>query len=405
MGNRKSHPSKVGPYMAKPIPFNKPFVVGKELYNIATSVMNAHISGDGPFAQACAEKLSHFCGGAPVVMTPSCTSALEMACMAIDLKPGDEVILPSFTFTSTANAIALRGATPVFCDIRQDNFNLDEAKVAACISKNTKAILPVHYAGQGCEMDALAELAQKHGLTIIEDAAQGVGAYHHGRHLGSFGDLAAFSFHETKNIMCGEGGALVINNPEFAERIEIIREKGTNRSAFLQGQVDKYTWVDLGSSFLPSELQMAFLDAQLEQVKQITKKRKKAFDRYHRLLEPLEQAGVLRRPITLPQNQINYHLYPILLNSLDQRTGLIQFLANLKIQPVFHYVPLHNSPAGKKFGKTPHAMETTENVGDRLLRLPIYFEISKQEIQRVVRGIEAFFNGEKHSKNRSKGPQ
>lgn len=377
--------------MTSVIPFNKPFVVGKELYNIAQSVMNGQISGNGPYARACEKILSQMCGGSHVSMVPSCTAGLELACILIDLKPGDEVIMPSFTFVSTANAVALRGAIPVFCDICPDTFNIDADKIEACITEKTKAILPVHYAGQGCDMVKINGIAKKHGLYVIEDAAQGVGAYQDGKHLGAFGDLAAYSFHETKNIVCGEGGALVINNPDFVHRAEIIKEKGTNRSAFLRGQVDKYTWVDIGSSYLPSELQMAFLLSQLEQVKRITDQRRLAFDFYHEHLAGLEADGHLKRPVVHENNQINYHLYAILCNSLDERSELIDFMKARQIHPVFHYVPLHSSPAGKKYTKTPHDMSVTDHVSSCLLRLPIYYEITPEEMQRVVDGIVDFY--------------
>lgn len=375
-----------------PIPFNKPFVVGKELFNIAQSVMDGHISGNGAYGKACEKLLENLCDGPPrVLMTPSCTAALEMACMLIDLKPGDEVIMPSFSFVSTANAVVLQGAVPVFCDIEEDTFNLDAFKIEACISSKTRAILPVHYAGQGCDMNEILSLAQQHALVVIEDAAQGVGAYHRGHHLGTHGDLAAFSFHETKNVMCGEGGALVINRPAYVRRAEIIREKGTNRSAFLRGQVDKYTWVDIGSSYLPSELQMAFLLSQLEELEQITRRRREAYAHYHQRLEPLERRQCIRRPIVRDENQINYHLYPILCRDLEERTRLIAFLNERRIFPVFHYVPLHDSPAGRRFSKTPHPLTVTASISRRLLRLPIFFDIDVAMIDRVVGGLEDFF--------------
>lgn len=378
----------------KRIPFNKPFIAGKELYYISQSVLNGQISGDAHFSRACETLLADLCAGARVMMTPSCTAALEMACLLIDLQPGDEVIMPSFTFVSTANAVTLRGAVPVFSDICPQTFNLDPTRIERCITPKTKAIMPVHYAGQSCDMEAIGEIAETHKLYVIEDAAQGVGAYRHDRHLGTSGDMSCFSFHETKNIMCGEGGALVINREDLTERAEIIREKGTNRSAFFRGEVDKYTWVDVGSSFLPSELQMAFLYAQLEQLSEITQRRRAIYQFYHYHLLSLERRGRIQRPVTLPENQINYHLYPILCRTLAERTDLIKLLKARDIYPVFHYVPLHNSPAGKKLGKTPYPLPHTEEIADRLLRLPVYFEISEPEMQRVVEGIEDFFNGQ-----------
>jgi dTDP-4-amino-4,6-dideoxygalactose transaminase len=376
----------------KQVPFNKPFIAGKELYYISRSVLNGKISGDASFSRACESILSELCDGARVMMTPSCTAALEMACLLIDLQPGDEVIMPSFTFVSTANAVALRGAVPVFSEICSDTFNLDPEKLERCITPKTRAIMPVHYAGQCCDMKAIREIADRHGLKVIEDAAQGVGAYHHDRHLGTFGELACYSFHETKNIMCGEGGALVINDPDMAARAEIIREKGTNRSAFFRGEVDKYTWVDVGSSFLPSDLQMAFLYAQLEQLSEITERRRTIYQFYHDHLLSLERRGKLQRPVTLPENRINYHLYPILCKDLAERTAMIQLMKQRDIHPVFHYVPLHHSPAGKRIGKTPFALPITEEAADRLLRLPVYFEIEEAEMRRVIEAIEDFYN-------------
>ncbi|CAM2067588.1 dTDP-4-amino-4,6-dideoxygalactose transaminase [Sulfidibacter corallicola] len=373
------------------IPFNKPFIVGKELYNIAQSVLNGHISGNGHYTRACSEFLSNLVGGAPVIMTPSCTAALEMALLILDIQPGDEVVLPSFTFVSTANAVVLRGGIPVFCDIREDTFNLDERLLDRCITPKTKAIMPVHYAGQNCDMEAVCGLAAEHGLSVVEDAAQGVGAYDRNRHLGSMGDMACFSFHETKNIMCGEGGALVINRAELQERAEIVQEKGTNRSQFFRGQVDKYTWMEIGSSYLPSELQMAFLYAQLELLEDVTRKRGKAYLVYENGLTDLERQGKLRRPIYLGHNRPNHHMYAVLCRSLAERSELISFLKARNIHAVFHYVPLHNSPAGLKFGKTPYPLTVTEDVADRLLRLPMYYEISEAEQNRVLEGMYDFY--------------
>ena len=312
--------------MNKPqIPFNKPFISGKELFYIANSVMRGQISGNGYYTKKCESYLQDFTHCEKVLMTNSCTSALEMACILIDLKPGDEIIMPSFTFVSTANAVVLRGATPVFCDINPQTFNLDETQLQSCLSNKTKAIIPVHYAGQSCEMRYINNFAKNNGLFVIEDAAQSVGAYYHGQHSGTIGDIGCFSFHETKNIMCGEGGALLINNPKFIDQAEIIREKGTNREAFFRREIELYTWVDQGSSYLPSELQMAFLYAQLENIKQVIKRRKKAVEYYDIHLQPLEDRGLLTLPKFLPHNEVNYHLYAILCRSEQERSKLIEY--------------------------------------------------------------------------------
>jgi dTDP-4-amino-4,6-dideoxygalactose transaminase len=367
--------------------------VGKELYNVAQSVLNGHISGNGQYTRACEKLLNQLCHGGKVMMTPSCTAALEMAFLLLDLQAGDEVIMPSFTFVSTANAVVLRGGVPVFCDVREDTFNLDEGKVADCITEKTRAILPVHYAGQNCEMDALMALARERGLYVVEDAAQGVGAYHRGRHLGTWGDIACFSFHETKNIMCGEGGAVVLNRPELVERAEIVQEKGTNRLRFYRGEVDKYTWVDVGSSFLPSELQMAFLYAQLEQIENITQKREAAFTIYHQHFAELERRGCIRRPIYLEEMRPNHHMYAILCADETERQELIAHLKQVGIYAVFHYVPLHSAPAGLKYGRTPFPLTVTEDISARILRLPMYYEITVAEQLRVVERIREFYRG------------
>jgi dTDP-4-amino-4,6-dideoxygalactose transaminase len=339
--------------MNKPqIPFNKPFISGKELFYIADSVMKGHISGNGYYTKKCESFLQDFTHCEKVLMTNSCTAALEMACILIDLKPGDEVIMPSFTFVSTANAVVLRGATPVFCDINSQTFNLDETQLKNCLTDKTKAIIPVHYAGQSCEMKAISDFAKNNNLYVIEDAAQSVGAYYHGQHSGTIGDIGCFSFHETKNIMCGEGGALLINNPKFVEQAEVIREKGTNREAFFRREVELYTWTDKGSSYLPSELQMAFLYAQLENIEQVIKRRRKAVEYYDIHLQPLEDRGLLTLPKFLPYNKVNYHLYAILCRSEQERSKLIEHLNANNVSTVFHYIPLHSSPAGKKLART-----------------------------------------------------
>lgn len=374
------------------VPFNKPFISGKELYYIADSVMKGQISGNGYYTKLCESLLLEITHSQKVLMTNSCTASLEMACMLIDLKPGDEVILPSFTFVSTANAVVLRGAIPVFCDIREDTYNLDETLLKNCISEKTKAIIPVHYAGQSCEMRSIITFAKEHDLYVIEDAAQSVGAYQNGQHAGTVGDIGCFSFHETKNIMCGEGGALLINNPDFIEKAEIIREKGTNREAFFRKETELYTWVDIGSSYLPSELQMAFLYAQLENLKQIVKKRKKAVEYYLIHLKPLEEAGFISLPVTLPQNDVNYHLLAILCRSMGERDQLITFLKKHNIGAVFHYIPLHSSPAGKKVGRiNNNELPVTDKVSECLVRIPVYYEITAEEQRYVVKTIQDFF--------------
>jgi len=374
------------------IPFNKPFVSGKELFYIANSVMRGHISGNGYYTKKCEEYLKNFTHCENVLMTNSCTASLEMACILIDLNPGDEVIMPSFTFVSTANAVVLRGAVPVFCDVNPLTFNLDEVQLTKCLSKKTKAIIPVHYAGQSCEMKYIMEFAKNNGLYVIEDAAQSVDAYHHGRHSGTIADLGCFSFHETKNIMCGEGGALLINNPAFIDQAEVIREKGTNREAFFRREVELYTWVDKGSSYLPSELQMAFLYAQLENLKHVTKRRKKAVDYYNIHLKGLSDRGMFSLPKFLPHNEVNYHLYALLCRSEAERDELLSYLHDHNINAVFHYIPLHSSPAGKKYGRVPFDnLPVTNMVSGCLLRLPVYYDISIEEQSYVVSVLNDFY--------------
>ncbi|MFL0647395.1 dTDP-4-amino-4,6-dideoxygalactose transaminase [Cylindrospermopsis raciborskii UAM/DH-BiRr] len=318
------------------IPFNKPYMTGKELWYISQAHHAGQLAGDGQFTQKCHRWLENQTNCHKALLTHSCTAALEMSAILGELEPGHEVIMPSYTFVSTANAFVLRGAVPVFVDIRDDTLNLDETLVEAAITSRTRAIVPVHYAGVGCEMDTLKSIATKNNLLLIEDAAQGLLAYYKGKPLGSFGDLGCFSFHETKNIISGEGGALVINNPRFIEEAEIIREKGTNRSQFFRGEVDKYTWIDKGSSYLPGELIAAFLYAQLEEAKEIIKSRLKVWGYYHQLLEPLEKAGKLRRPIVPDHCQHNGHMYYILVEDLETRTQLIKMLKSQGINAVFH---------------------------------------------------------------------
>ncbi|MBG7609581.1 MAG: dTDP-4-amino-4,6-dideoxygalactose transaminase [Anaerolineae bacterium] len=374
------------------VPFNRPFISGKELFYIADSVMKGHISGNGYYTKKCESFLQEFTHCRKVLMTNSCTAALEMACILIDLKPGDEVIMPSFTFVSTANAVVLRGATPVFCDINPQTFNLDETQLKSCLSEKTKAIIPVHYAGQSCEMKAINDFAKNNNLYVIEDAAQSVGAYHHGQHSGTIGDMGCFSFHETKNIMCGEGGALLINNPKFIDQAEIIREKGTNREAFFRNETEQYTWVDQGSSYLPSELQMAFLYAQLENIEQVIKRRRKAVEYYDIHLKPLEGRGLLSLPNFFQHNKVNYHLYAILCRDEQERSKLIEYLKDRGIGAVFHYIPLHSSPAGRKLSRTAgDNLPVTDLISSQLLRLPVYYDITIEEQNYVVNALNDFY--------------
>jgi dTDP-4-amino-4,6-dideoxygalactose transaminase len=371
------------------VPFNRPYMTGKELFHIAEAHFFGELAGDGPFTKKCHGWLEYKTGTKRALLTHSCTAALEMAAILADIQPGDEVIMPSYTFVSTANAFVLRGGVPVFVDIRPDTLNLDESKIEAAITPRTKAIVPVHYAGVGCEMDAIMDIARRYDLLVIEDAAQGIMSSHKSRSLGSIGHLAALSFHETKNIISGEGGALLINAPRFAERAEIIREKGTNRSQFFRGQVDKYTWVDIGSSYLPGEIIAAFLWAQMEEAQSITQKRLDIWHQYHEALAPLERTGKLRRPI-IPENcQHNAHMYYILLESLEKRTELIANLNGNEVNAVFHYVPLHSSPAGKKYGRVSGTMLYTERLSERLLRLPLWVGMQQDQIRHVVMAISA----------------
>lgn len=361
------------------IPFNKPYMTGKELWYIAQAHAKGHLAGDGSFTKQCQSWLEARTGTQKALLTHSCTAALEMAAILTDIQPGDEVILPSYTFVSTANAFVLRGAVPVFVDIRPDTLNLDETKIEAAITERTKAIVPVHYAGVGCDMDTIMAIARRHQLIVIEDAAQGIMSTYKGRPLGSIGHLGTLSFHETKNIISGEGGALLINDPELIQRAEIIREKGTNRSQFFRGQVDKYTWVDIGSSYLPGELIAAFLWAQMEEADAITHRRLALWSGYHQWLESLEKAGKIRRPIIPKECVHNAHMYYILLPSLEARTALIAALKRNDIHPVFHYVPLHSAPIGLRLGRAHGDLAVTDSIADRLLRLPLWLGLEEQQ--------------------------
>ena len=372
------------------VPFNKPYIVGKEMYYIAQSLTHGKIAADGHFTAQCAQLMQKEFGIAKVLMTPSCTASLEMAAMLCNLQDGDEVILPSYTFVSTANAFVRLGARPVFVDIRRDTLNIDEELIEEAITPRTKAIFPVHYAGVGCEMNRIMQIADRHGLVVVEDAAQGVNASYDGRALGSIGHLGTYSFHETKNYVCGEGGALCINAPELIERAEIIREKGTNRSRFFRGMVDKYTWVDVGSSYLPSELSSAFLLAQLEELHSISIRRQAHYENYLRLLRPLEAMGLLTLPKIPQACQSNYHLFHVLLPDMPTRDALLSSLKREGIGAVFHYVPLHLSPMGEKYGYRAGDLPLTENLAGRLLRLPLYVELSEEHQAEIAAHIMRF---------------
>lgn len=361
------------------IPFNKPYLTGRELEYIAQAHQAGHLSGDGPFTKRCHAWLEQRTGAKKALLTHSCTAALEMAALLLDLQPGDEIIMPSFTFVSTANAFVLRGAVPIFVDIRPDTLNLDETLVEAAITPRTRAICVVHYAGVSCEMDTILAVAQRHGLTVVEDDAQGILSTYHGKPLGSMGHLAALSFHETKNVISGEGGALLINDERFVERAEIVREKGTNRSKFFRGQVDKYTWVEVGSSYLPSEVLAAFLAAQLEHADEITRRRLAIWNTYHAAFAELEANGKLRRPVVPAHCQHNAHMYYLLLPNLAARTAFIDRLKQGGIGAVFHYIPLHSSPAGIKYGRVATSMRVTDDSSDRLVRLPLWVGLEDRQ--------------------------
>jgi dTDP-4-amino-4,6-dideoxygalactose transaminase len=370
--------------MREKIQFNRPFMTGKEIGYIAEAKFSNMLAGDGPFTKRCHEWLEHKSGCDKALLTHSCTAALEMAALLLDIQPGDEVIMPSYTFVSTANAFVLRGGVPVFVDIREDTLNLDEDLIEAAITLRTRAIVPVHYAGVACEMDAIMAIAKRHGLKVVEDAAQGVMATYKGRVLGSIGDLGAYSFHETKNVISGEGGALLVNDPALALRAEIVREKGTDRSRFFRGEVDKYTWQEVGSSFLPGELIAAFLWAQLEEAQGITNQRMEIWQRYHELLAPLEKKLLLRRPIVPADCQHNAHMYYVLLAPEIDRQEVLSELKRNDIDSVFHYVPLHSSPGGQRYGRAHGKLEVTISQSERLVRLPIWISLSVQQQERIV---------------------
>jgi dTDP-4-amino-4,6-dideoxygalactose transaminase len=365
-----------------PIVFTQPSLTGRELEYVRQSLASHKIAGDGPFTQRChAHFQQHY--GAPVLLTHSCTAALEMAAMLL-VQPGDEVIMPSFTFVSTANAFVLRGAVPVFVDVRADTLNIDETQIEAAIGPKTRVVVPVHYAGVGCQMDVITALSAKHGLAVVEDAAQGYLANWKGKALGSFGALSAVSFHETKNVVAGEGGLLIVNEPSLAKRAHIIREKGTNRTEFLRGEADKYEWLDIGSSYLPSDILAAVLFAQIEQAKDITARRLALWHRYHALLEPLERAGQLRRPSVPHEAQHNGHIYYVIFDDAKCRDQVRAAFRTAGIQASTHYVPLHSSPAGRKFGRTASPMPVTDAIAGTLLRLPLHGDMTENDVERTV---------------------
>jgi dTDP-4-amino-4,6-dideoxygalactose transaminase len=372
------------------IPFNRPCLVGHELTYIADAILKGHSAGDGSYTKRCHQLLEKELAAPKVLLTTSCTHALEMAALLLNIRPGDEVVVPSFTFVSTINAFVLRGAKPVFVDVRPDTLNMDEALLPAVITSRTKAILPVHYAGVGCEMDFICETARRHGVPVVEDNAHGLFGRYKGRLLGTFGALATQSFHETKNIICGEGGALVVNDPAFAERAEIIREKGTNRACFYRGQVDKYTWVDVGSSYLPSDLLAAFLLAQLEKHHSIRETRRRIWHFYEAGLRRWAQKNQVKLPTVPPHCEQSYHMFYLLLPSLRVRQNLIEHLKRKGIPAVFHYVPLHLSGMGLEFGYKPGDCPVTEDVSDRLVRLPFFNDLSAEQQNEVIEAVTQF---------------
>jgi dTDP-4-amino-4,6-dideoxygalactose transaminase len=372
------------------IPFNKPCLSGKELLYVAEAILRGHTAGDGSFTQKCHQFLETALHVKRVLLTTSCTHALELAALLLNVAAGDEVILPSFTFVSTVNAFVLRGAIPVFADIRPDTLNIDESQLERLITSRTKAVVPVHYAGIACEMDVIGSIAARNGIRIVEDNAHGLFGSYNGRFLGTFGCMAAQSFHETKNITCGEGGALLINDDAFVERAEILREKGTNRSRFYRGQIDRYTWVDIGSSYLPSEILAAYLCAQLESHTTIQAKRRRIWERYHQALVPWAREHGVRTPIVPEGCEQPYHMFYLLLPSLAARTKLIMHLRSQGILSVFHYMPLHLSEMGRKYGGFEGQCPVTESVSDRLLRLPFYNDLSESEQNEIIEAIFAF---------------
>lgn len=374
------------------IPFHKPYFSGNESEYLAEAMRNLQLSGDGPFTKKCHQWFENYTSTYKALLTTSCTHALEIAAILLDLQPNDEVIMPSYTFVSTANAFALRGAKIAFVDIRPDTMNIDETKIEEAITDKTKAIIPVHYAGVACEMDTIMMIAKKHNLFVIEDAAQGITSTYKDRELGTIGDLGTYSFHDTKNITCGEGGVLLINNPIFAERAEIIREKGTNRSQFFRGQIDKYSWKDIGSSYLPSELNAAILLAQLEKIDEIQAKRHHIWSLYYEQLKPLAQKGLIELPYIPSDTTHNAHIFFFKVKNLEERQSLLSYLKGHETGAVFHYIPLHSSEAGLKFGRFHGLDEFTTNESEKLVRLPLYFVMDNDDIVFICSKIKEYYN-------------
>jgi dTDP-4-amino-4,6-dideoxygalactose transaminase len=372
------------------IPFNQAALWGSEIEYMLAAVTRGHISGDGAFTKKCHALLAEALGVHKVLLTTSCTHALEMSALLLDVGPGDEVIVPSFTFVSTVNAFVLRGATPVFVDVRPDTLNLDERRLAEKITPRTKVIVPVHYAGVGCEMDTIMRLAEERQISVVEDNAHGLFASYRGRYLGTFGGLATQSFHETKNFSCGEGGALLVNDRRYAERAEILREKGTNRSAFFRGQIDKYSWVDLGSSYLPSDLLSAFLLAQLESKEKVQASRQRCWNHYASSLRDWAETRGIRLPFIPPHCEHPAHMFYLVMRTLEQRQTFIAYLKARGIMSVFHYLPLHLSPMGRRYGGKPGDCPVTEDISDRLVRLPLFGQMTEDQLETVVAAVRAF---------------
>ena len=375
------------------IPFNIPPFTGKEMDYIRQAVENQKICGDGPYTKKCSEWIEQKTGTAKCLLTTSCTHATELAALLADVKEGDEVIMPAYTFVSTADAFVLRGAKPVFVDIRPDTMNIDEKLIEDAVTSRTRAIVPVHYAGVACEMDTIMDIAKRHNLLVIEDAAQGIMSTYKGQALGAIGDFGCYSFHETKNYSMGEGGALLIKDPKYVEEAEIIREKGTNRSKFYRGQIDKYTWVNYGSSYLPSDMNAAYLWAQLELAEQIIEKRLSLWNRYWELLTPLKEQGHIELP-TIPEDCVhNAHMFYIKAKDLEERTRLIDFLKKNEIWSVFHYIPLHTAPAGLKFGEFHGEDKYTTKESERLCRLPLFYSLELEQVDYIVSKVKEFYQG------------
>lgn len=373
------------------IRFNVPPFTGREMENVQKAVENMHICGDGEFTRKCSEYLEKTTGTAKCLLTTSCTQALEMAALLCDIKPGDEIILPSYTFVSTANAFVLRGGVPVFVDVRPDTMNIDENLIEAAITDRTKVIAVVHYAGVACEMDKIMEIADKYHLMVVEDAAQAIMSTYKGRPLGTIGDFGCLSFHETKNFSMGEGGALLIRNPKYIEEAEILREKGTDRSKYYRGQVDKYRWMNYGSSYLPSDMNAAYLYSQFEVADQINDARLARWNQYYELLKPLQDAGKIELPV-VPEGCVhNAHMFYIKAKDLKERTGLIQFMKDSDILTVFHYVPLHSAPAGLKFGRFHGEDRYTTRESERLVRLPMFYQLTAEQVDYIAGKVKEFY--------------